>query len=175
MKSRASTTAVAALVLALAVILAFLCSMPSGRRVRRETLRAFRLARNTTGVYPLPVVTIKMWRGARPRVLLVEVYESGRLVVSRPDQRIDRQLTRDGSARIVERGKVALGDFSSDGCETERGGLNSELYLLRDGAWAGSICRNASDWPRGFETRRLFAEIESYVPGVFDAFLTGIR
>jgi hypothetical protein len=63
--------------------------------------------------------------------------------------------------------------FSSDGCETERGGLNSELYLLRDGAWAGSICRNASDWPRGSETRRLFAEIESHFPGVFDEFLKG--
>jgi hypothetical protein len=168
MKIRPSTTAVVALVVAVAVLLAFLYAVPSGRRARRETSRAFRLARNATGVYPIPVLTIKMWRGTRQGVLLIEVYESGRLVVSRYGERSERQLTRDVSARIVESGSLALGDFSSPGCDTERGGVNAELYLLRDGAWMGSICRDAPDWPSGFETKRLFAEIGSHVPGVFD-------
>jgi hypothetical protein len=168
MKTRPSTTAVVALVVAVAVLFAFLYAVPSGRRARRETSRAFRLARNATRVYPIPVLTIKMWRGTRQGVLLIEVYESGRLVVSRHGERIERQLTRDVSARIVETGKLAFGDFSSLGCDTERGGVNAELYLLRDGAWMGSICHDAPGWPRGFETKRLLAEIGSHVPGVFD-------
>ena len=169
MKIRPSTTAVVALVVAMAVVLAFLYAVPSGRHARREALRAFRLGRNATGIYPLPVLTIKMWRGTRQGMLLVEVYESGRLVVvSRRGERIERQLTRDDSVRIVETGILALGDFSSLGCDTERGGLNSQLYVLRDGAWMGSICRDAPNRPPGSETRRLFAEIESHVPGVFD-------
>lgn len=168
MKIRASTTAVVALVVAVAVLLTFLYAVPSGRRARRETSRAFRLARNAAGIYPIPVLTIKMWRGTRQGVLLIEVYESGRLVVSRQGERIERQVTRDVSARIVEMGKLALGDFSSRGCDTERGGVNAELYLLSDGAWMGSICRDAPDRPSGFETKRLFAEIGSHVPGVFD-------
>jgi hypothetical protein len=168
MKIKPSTTAAVALAVAVALLLAFLYAVPSGRRARREVSRAFRLAGNATGVYPIPVLTIKMWRGTRQEVLLIEVYESGRLVVSRHGERIERQLTRDVSARIVESGSLALGDFNSSGCDTERGGVNAELYLLRDGAWTGSICRDAPDRPRGFETRRLFAEIGSHVPGVFD-------
>ena len=170
MKIGRSTTAVVILVLAMTIILAFLYAVPSGRRARRQALRDLRSARNAIGVYPLPLLTVKMWRDTRPGVLLIEVYESGRLVVSHRGERLERQLTRDVSARIVESGKVALGDFSSRGCDTEPGGLNSELYLLTDGAWVGSICRDASNWPRGFETKRLFAEIEGHIPGVFDGF-----
>jgi hypothetical protein len=169
MKVRPSRAAVVALVVAVAVALAFLYAVPSGRRARRETLRALRLGMNATGIYRVPVLTIKMWRGTRQGVLLVELYESGRLVVvSRRGERIERQLTRDESVRIVETGMLALGDFSSLGCDTDRGGLNAELYLLRDGAWTGSICRDAPNRPPGLETTRLFAEIESHVPGVFD-------
>jgi len=157
-----------ALVVTVAVMLAFLYAVPSGRRARREASRAFRVVRNATGIYPVPVLTIKLWRGARQGVLLVELYESGRLVVSRRGERVERQLARDDSVRIVETGMLALGDFSSLGCNTERAGLNAELYLLRDGAWVGSICRDAPNRPPGFETRRLFAEIESQIPGVFD-------
>ena len=169
MKIRPSTKAVVALVVAVAVVLAFLYAVPSGRRARREALRALRLGRNATSIYPVPVLTIKMWRGTGRGVLRIELYESGRLVVvSRRDERIERQLTRDDSVRIIETGTLALGDFSSLGCGTERGGLNAELYLLRDGAWTGSVCRDAPNRPPGFETKRLFAEIESHVPGVFD-------
>jgi hypothetical protein len=169
MKIRTSTTVVVALVVAVTVVLAFLYAVPLGRRARRETLRAFRLGRNATRMYPVPVLTIKMWRGTRQGVLLIELYESGRLVlVSRRGERIERKLTRDDSVRIVETGMLALGDFNSLGCDTERGSLNAELYLLRDGAWMGSICRDAPNRPPGFETKRLFAEIESHVPGVFD-------
>jgi hypothetical protein len=169
MKIRPRTTAVVALVAAVAVVLAFLYAVPSGRRARRETLRAFRSVRNATGIYPVPVLTIKMWRGTRSGVLLIELHESGRLVVvSRRGERIERQLTREDSATIVEAGMLALGDFGSVGCNTERDGLNAELYLLRDGTWMGSVCRGAPERPRGFETRRLFAEIETHVPGVFD-------
>jgi len=168
MRFKSSTTAVVALVVALPVVLAFLYAVPTGRHVRRETLRAFRLARNATGMYPLPVLTIKMWRATGQAAVLVEVYESGRLVVSRHGERIERQLTRDVSARIVETGMLALGDFSSLGCDSQRAGLNAELYLLRDGALMGTICRDARNRPGGFETKRLFAEIESHVPGVFD-------
>jgi hypothetical protein len=167
MKIRPSTMAVVALAFAVTVVLAFLYAVPSGRHARRETLRAFRLARNATGLYPLPVLTIKMWRGTGQAAVLIEVYESGRLVVSRHGERIERQLTRDVLARIVETGKLALGDFSSLGCDTERGGVNAQLYLLSDGAWMGSICRDASAWPRGFDTKRLFTEIGRHVPGVF--------
>jgi hypothetical protein len=167
MKIRRSSSAFLAIVAAVAAVLAFVYALPSGRHVRRETLRAFRLARNATGVYPLPLLTITMWRGTERAAVLVEVYESGRLVASRSGERSERQLTRDDSARIVETGMLALGDFSSVGCDTERGGLNAQLYLLRDGAWMGSICRDASNWPGGLETKRLFTEIESHVPGVF--------
>ena len=133
MKIRPSTKAVVALVVAVAVVLAFLYAVPSGRRARREALRALRLGRNATRIYPVPVLTIKMWRGTRQGVLVIELYEAGRLVIlSRSGERIERQLTHDDSAKIVETGMLALGDFSSLGCGTERPGLNAELYLLRD-------------------------------------------
>lgn len=169
MKIRPSTMTVVALVVAAAVVLVFLYAVPSGRRARREALRVLRVGRNATGLYPVPVLTIKMWRGTQQGPLRIELYESGRLlVVSRHGERVERQLTRDESAGIVEAGMLAFGDFSSLGCDTERGGLNAELYLLKDGAWMGSICRDAPTRPHGFETKRLFMEIESHIPGVFD-------
>lgn len=170
MKIPRPAPALVALVLATVAALAFLYGAPSGRRARRESLRAVRLVRNATGIYPLPVLTVRMWNGTPAEVLLVEVYESGRLVVSDRGQRIERQLTPDAAERIIEGGKGALGDFSQHGCGAKPGGLNSALYVLIDGAWAGSVCRDASDRPQGFETKRLLAEIESHVAGVFGRF-----
>ena len=163
-------TATALVVLATVATLAFLYAVPSGRRARRETLRALRLARNATGIYPLPGLTVKMWDGTPQGLLLVEVYESGRLVVSGRGKRIERQLTPDAAEGIIESGKAALGDFSAHGCGAKPGGLNSALYVLIDGGWAGSVCRDAAGPPRGFETKRLLAEIESHVAGVFGKF-----
>jgi len=109
-----------------------------------------------------------MWNGTPQGLLLVDVYESGRLSVSDRGERIERQLTPDAAERLIESGKAALGDFNSRGCSTKPGGLNSALYVLIDGAWAGRVCRDASaDWPSGLETKRLLAEIESHVAGVF--------
>ena len=171
MKIRRSTTVVVGLVVTTLAILAFLYGAPSGRRARREALRAFRLSRNATGISPLPVVTVRLWKGSPPGLLLVEVYESGRLVVSGRGERINRQLTRDAAERMTETGTADLGDFSSSGCNTKPGGVNSALYVLIDGAWAGTICRDASaDWPAGSETKRLFSEIESHIAGLFGEF-----
>jgi hypothetical protein len=163
-------TAVVVVMVATGAILAFLYGVPSGRRARRETVRALRLARNTTGIYPLPMLTVRMWNGTAQGLLLVEVYASGRLVVSDRGERIERQLTRDAAERIIAIGKDALGDFSSRSCGTKPGGLNSALYVLIDGTWAGSVCRDVSDWPHGVETKRLLAEIESHVAGIFHKF-----
>lgn len=170
MKIPRTAMALVVFVLAAVAALAFLYGAPSGRRVRRESLRAFRLVRNATGIYPQPALTVTMWRGTPPAVLLVEVYESGRLVVSDRGKRRERQLSPDAAERLIEIGKAALGDFSRHACGTKPGGLNSALYVLIDGAWAGSVCRDASDRPDGFETKRLFAEIESHVAGVFGRF-----
>lgn len=170
MKIFRPVTALIVVVFATVAALAFLYGVPSGRKARRETLRAFRVARNATGIYPLPVLTLKMWNGMPEGVLLVEVYESGRLVVSGRGKTIERQLTPDAVERIIQSGMAALGDFSSHGCGTRVGGRNSALYVLIDGAWAGSVCRDASDRPEGLETKRLLAEIDSHVAGVFDKF-----
>jgi hypothetical protein len=165
-----SAAAVIVLLLVTVTALTFLYGVPSGRRARREALRVFRLAGNATGLHPLPVLTLRMWGGDLKSVLLVEVYESGRVVVSGRGDRIERHLTREAAESIIETGKAALGDFSAAGCGTQRGGLSSELYVLIDGKRIGSICRDASKWPRGSETRRLLADIERYLPGTIGAF-----
>jgi hypothetical protein len=170
MKSPRTATAFVVFVLAAVAALSFLYAAPSGRRVRREILRAVRLARNATGIYPQPVLTVTMWSGTPPVVVLVEVYESGRLVVSDRGKQVERQLSPDAAERLIESGKAALGDFSQHACGTKRGGVNSALYVLIDGAWTGSVCRDASDRPDGFKTKRLLTEIESHVAGVFARF-----
>ena len=154
-------------VLAVAAALAFLYAVPSGRTVRREALRALRRAGNITGLHPLPILRVKTWTGRRG-VLLIEVYESGRTVVSGRGDSIDAQLTPDAARAVIESGRLALGDFSGDGCGTMRGGVSAELYVLIDGAWVGSVCRDASEWPRGAETRRLLDQLGSHVAGLPD-------
>lgn len=125
--------------------------------------------RNAPGIYPVPILTVRMWNAVRQRTLLIEVYESGRVVALRHGERIERKLTPDAIAKVIESGNAALGDFSADGCGTTPGcqGFSSELYLLIKGVRVGSVCRDASDWPDGFQTRCMFSEIESHLPGIF--------
>ncbi len=170
MRISRSAAAVIVLVLVTVTALTFLYGVPSGRRARREAVRVFRLAGNATGIHPLPALTLRMWGGDLKGVLLVEVYESGRVVVSGRGERIERQLTRETAESILQTGKAAFGDFSAAGCGTQPGGLSSELYVLVDGRRMGSTCRDASRWPRGSETRRLLADIERYLPGTIGAF-----
>jgi hypothetical protein len=165
MKTARSTTAVLLVILSVVALLAFLYATPFGRRSRRQALRGFRLAGNATGVFLQPALTVRMWGGTGERVLRIEVYDSGRVIVS-GRQRTELQLAPDVAEGIVEIGRAALGDFNSSGCNTGTGGPNAELYLMIDGAWAGSVCRDSSEWPRGFETKRLFREIERHLPGV---------
>src|SRR5512132_2370550 len=128
---RASVLVLLIVVVAIAT-LGFLYGVPSGRHVRRESLRIFRLAGNITGIYRIPVLTLRTWSPARG-ALLVELYESGRVVVSGRGDPFERQLTPAVAGEMFEKGRAAFGDFSSDGCGTERGGISSELYLLLDG------------------------------------------
>lgn len=169
MKARRSAAGVIVVLLAIVAAISFLYGVPSGRQVRRGTLRTFRLMRNATGIHPVPGLTVRMWNPARQQTLFIEVYESGRVVALRHAERIERQLTPDAIAKVIESGKAALGDFSADGCGTMPGGqgFSSELYLLIEGARVGSVCRDASNWPNGFETRRMFSEIERHLPGIF--------
>ena len=174
MKATRSTAGIVAGLLTIVAAISFLYGVPAGRQVRRETLRTFRLMRNATGIDPVPILTVRMWNPVRQQTLLIEVYESGRVVALRHGERIERQLTPGAIAKVIESGKAALDDFSADGCgTTTRGqGFSSELYLLIEGARVGSICRDAADWPNGFETRRMFSEIESHLPGIFLQFWT---
>ena len=162
MKAR-SITPVLVVVITTVAILALLYGTSGGRRGRREALRTIRLAGNITGIYPRPVLTVKIWRGTGDPVFRVEVYESGRLIISGRES-TEVQLTRDAVERIVEIGKAALGDFGSGECSTVAGGVNAELYLMINGSWMGAICHDAPDWPRGPETAQLFAEIQSHLP-----------
>ena len=169
MTATRSVAAVIIVLLSIVAVISFLYGVPSGRQVRRETVRTVRVMRNATGIYPVPVLTVRMWNPIRHQTLLIEVYESGRVAALRHGERIERKLTPDAIAKVLERGKAALGDFSADGCGTTPAGhgFSSELYLLIAGVRVGSVCRDASDWPDGFEARRMFLEIESHLPGIF--------
>lgn len=160
--ARAITTVLVLVVVGIAV-LGLLYGLPTGRQARRESLRVLRLARNATGIYALPVLTVRMWSASRG-ALLVEMYQSGRVVVSGRGNAFERQLTPAIAGEIFGIGTAALADFSSDGCGTEPRGVSADLYLLLDGRWVGSLCRDASDWPRGFETKRLLEQLAREVP-----------
>jgi hypothetical protein len=165
-------TAVALLVALLMVVavLSFLYGVPSGRQVRRETVRAFRLARNFTRISPVPVLTLRMWNSARQIAVVIEVYDSGRVVAFRRGERIERTLPQQATLEIVENGGEALGAFNTGDCGTvpDADGFNAELHLLMDGRRIGSLCRDAPTWPDSVEARRLFSVIESHLsPGMF--------
>jgi hypothetical protein len=163
------TTVVIVSVLAVVAMLGVLYGVPSGRQARREGLRVFRLARNATGIYPVPTLRVRTWSAARS-ALVVELYESGRVVVSGRGDPFERHLTPMVAGEILEAARAALGDFSSDGCGTQRGGVSSELYLLIDGRWFGSVCRDAVKWPRGSETKRLLEQLATEVAGLSERY-----
>jgi hypothetical protein len=108
---------------------------------------------------------LKIWRPPEA-VFQLELFESGRLVVSGREE-VEGTLSADTAQRLFELGSAALGDFSSQGCEPWRkGSMNAALYVLIDGGWRGSLCRNSLDWPKGAgaETQRLLNEIGRYLP-----------
>jgi hypothetical protein len=159
------TTVGIVMVLAAVATLGFLYGVPSGRQARRESLRVFRLARNATGIFAMPTLKVKTWSAARG-ALAVDLYESGRVVVSGRGDPFERHLTPMVAEEILETARAALGDFNSDGCGAERGGVSSELYVLIDGLWSGATCRNAVKWPRGSETKRLLERLATEVAGL---------
>ena len=157
------TGALLVLLLALVVILALAYGTRSGRRAVRQVSRVVRLARSATRIYPQPVLTLRMWSGAEGAAYRIQVFESGRFVVSGPES-AERTLPNDTTVSLLELGRAALGDFNSEGCNTASGDRNADLYLLIDGEWRGSVCRRSLDWPRGAETRRLLDEISRQLP-----------
>jgi hypothetical protein len=168
-KGTRGTTAVIVIVLAAVATLGFLYGVPSGRQARRESLRVFRLARNATGIYAVPALKMKTWNAARG-ALVVELYESGRVVVSGRGDPFERRLAPKLVGEILERARAAFGDFSSEGCATKPGGVSSELYLLVDGRWFGNVCRDAAEWPRGSETKQLLEQLSSEIAGLSGRF-----
>ena len=166
-KTTRSTTLVLLVVLVLVVaVLALSYGTRSGRQAVRQVSRVARLARNATQIYPSPVLMLKISGGPREAGFQLEVFESGRLVVSGRDN-VEETLSAATAHRLFELGIAALGDFSSRGCEPWRkGNVNATLYVLIDGGWWGSSCRNSLDWPKqaGAETHRLLNEIRRYLP-----------
>jgi hypothetical protein len=57
MKARRSAAGVIVVLLTIVAAISFLYGVPSGRQIRRETLRIFRLMRNATGIHPVPVLS----------------------------------------------------------------------------------------------------------------------
>jgi hypothetical protein len=148
---------------------------PIGRQVARQAMRGARLASAATGVYPQPVVVLRFWGETRESAIRVEVYRSGRLVVTRRD-RVEVSLDPEVAEQIIAAAELALGDFNAEGCNTSQGGINADLYLLVRGEWSGSVCHGAFDWPRGPKTRELLKDISGRLPaGGVAVVLTGCR
>jgi hypothetical protein len=156
-------TATVLFLLSLVVVLALAYGTRSGRRAVRQVSRVVRLARNATHIYPQPVLMLRIWSGAGKVAFRVQVFESGRLVVTGRES-AERQLPDDTTTLLLEAGQEALADFNNDGCNVANGDRNAELYLMIDGQWMGTLCRNAVDWPRGAKTRRLLDEINHQLP-----------
>lgn len=151
--------------LAIVAGIAFLYTVSYGRRLRHQGVRVARLARNATGIYPTPALKFKT-RGERRGALLVEVYESGRVVVSGRGAPLDRQLTRAAAGEILETGKAAIEELSGAGCGTTHGGMTSELDLLLDGRWVGRACSDTAGLPQGPASKRLREQLTTNVPGL---------
>jgi len=150
-------------------IVALLYTNSLGRRVRHQTVRVFRIARNATGISPLPSLKLKMRSAARD-TLVVDVYESGRVVVLGRGDRFERQLTPAAAGEIFETGRKSLEEFDRAGCGTARGGTTAQLDVLLDGHWVGRVCPDAAEWPRGAATKRLLDRLTANVPGLSDRF-----
>jgi len=156
-----------ALVTLLAIVasVAFLYAASYGRRLRHQGVRVLRLARNATGIYPVPSLKLKT-QGEGRGALLVEVYESGRVVVSGRGNQLERQLTRTDAGAILETGKAAIEEFNGGGCGSKRGRITSELDLLLDGRWVGRACADAGELPSGPANKRLREELAKNVLGL---------
>ena len=163
--TRSSLVVLITLLVVFAVLAVSLGTRP-GRQAARQASRAVRLVRNATQIYPSPVLTLRIWDRSRDLVFRLELFESGRLVVSGREG-VEETLPADIAERLFHLGNVALGDFSSSGCEPWRNGeMNADLYVLIDGEWNGSICRNSFDWPKGAgtETHQLLDQIRRHLP-----------
>ena len=155
--------------LAIVAAVGFLYTVSYGRRLRHQGMRVVRLARNATGIYPSPSLKFKT-RGERRGALLVEVYESGRVVVSGRGNRLDRQLTRAAAGEILVTGKAAIEELGGTGCGTTRGEITSELDLLLDGRWVGRACQDTAELPQGPASKRLVQELATNIPGLSGRF-----
>jgi len=165
-KATRSTLVVLITLLVVFAVVAVSLGTRSGRQVARQASRAVRLLRNATHIHPSPVLTLRIWDRPRDFAFRLELFESGRLVVSGREG-VEETLPSDTAERLFHLGTVALGDFSIRGCESWRNGdMNADLYVMIDGEWNGSICRNSLDWPKGAgtETHRLLDQISRYLP-----------
>ena len=165
-KATRSTLVVLIALLVVFAVIGVSLGTRSGRQAARQASRAVRLVRNATHIYPSSVLKLRIWDRHREFVFQLELFESGRLVVSGREG-VEETLPTDTAERLFHLGTVALGDFSSRGCEPWRNGeMNADLYVLIDGEWNGSICRNSLDWPKGAgtETHRLLDQISRHLP-----------
>ncbi len=147
--------------------LIFLLLAVGPRPLRRASREAWRTARAAAQVvHPQPVVILRIWNERRGAAVRVELFESGRLVVDSP-ARIERQLPRESTVRMIDAAQAAFGDFNSEGCETAADGPSAGLDLMIDGRRLKTVCRNASGWPKGAATRALLADIRRHLPDAF--------
>jgi hypothetical protein len=155
--------------LALVAVTAFLYVTSYGRRLRHQGVRVARLARNASGIYPVPSLRFKT-RGEGRGPLLVEVYESGRVVVTGRGDRFDRELPRATVAEILVAGKAAIEELDGTGCGTTRGRITSEVDLLLDGSWVGRACVDTAGLPQSPASKQLLEQLATNVPGLSGRF-----
>jgi len=148
--------------LGLVVVLALSYGTPVGRRLAHQALRGARVVYNVSGD-ALPAVVLRFWGDAPASAIDVKVYESGRIVVSRPG-RTDVVRDRAATGKIIAASQLALGDFNASGCDISPGGFNADLFTLVRGERRGSVCRHAVDWPQGRWTRQLLRDVAEHLP-----------
>ena len=137
---------------------------PLGRWAERAGTRlSGKVLRITDRVYPRPLVLLRVWRPADEPAFRAEVYPSGLLVVYWNGKH-EKQLPNGVVDRLFVLAQVARGDFGAHGCGDAPDGINADLYVLMDGHWSGTSCRQSSSWPTGAETRRLLAELRTQLP-----------
>jgi len=160
MTKRDTTLSLVAVGLVTALALAY--GTPVGRRLARQAQRGARVVYNVSGD-ALPAVVLRLWSDAPATDLEVKVYESGRIVLSRPGR---SHVVRDRAAakQIIATSHLALGDFNATGCDSRPGGINADLYTLVHGERRGAVCRNALDWPQGRWTRQLLRDVAQHLP-----------
>jgi hypothetical protein len=155
-------TTLSLVALGLVAVLALSYGTPAGRRLARQAQRGARVIYNVSGD-ALPAVVLRFWGDAPASALEVKVYESGRIVVSRPG-RAHAVRDRAAAEKIIAASQLALGDFNASGCDSSPGGMNGDLFTLVRGERRGSVCRHALDWPRGRWTRQLLRDVAEHLP-----------